>query len=155
MRLPPDQEAAVLATGAKVTGVNAAALFPDEGFEPVRLYLPFPPSLNRYWRHVTIKGSVRVLLSREGRLYRKAVEAAVWEARVKPIGGRLAVTLLVRCPDRKVRDLDNLCKAVLDALAHAGVYADDGQIDQLTIRRMLPKAGGELLCRIEPYMEAV
>jgi crossover junction endodeoxyribonuclease RusA len=38
-------------------------------------------------------------------------------------------------PDRRRRDLDNLLKAVQDALAHAGVYDDDSQIVDLRIRR--------------------
>ena len=43
----------------------------------VRLELPFPPSVNRYWRHVGMGGGVRVLLSREGRRYKAAVWAIV------------------------------------------------------------------------------
>jgi crossover junction endodeoxyribonuclease RusA len=51
-------------------------------------------------------------------------------------------------PDRRRRDLDNLPKAVLDSLAHAGVYEDDSQIDLLIIRRCDPIKGGKLKIRI-------
>lgn len=38
-------------------------------------------------------------------------------------------------PDNRRRDAVNLLKAPLDALAHAGVYEDDSQIVELSIRR--------------------
>jgi crossover junction endodeoxyribonuclease RusA len=39
-------------------------------------------------------------------------------------------------PDNRRRDIDNYQKAALDALAHAGVYQDDCQIDELIVRRL-------------------
>jgi crossover junction endodeoxyribonuclease RusA len=101
------------------------------------LVLPYPPSVNHYWRHV----GPRVLLSRQGRVYRDAVTLAVYQQGAPRLTGRLSLTLLVRCPDRRARDLDNMLKATLDALAYAGVYASDSQIDRLHV---------ELLARIEP-----
>lgn len=101
----------------------------------LEITLPWPPSANHYWRHV---GS-RVLISREGRQYRKAVCAALWLH--PPIGqldlleGRLEVIIKVYPPDCRRRDLDNLAKALLDALEHAGAYKDDSQIDRLVIER--------------------
>jgi len=55
--------------------------------------------------------------------------------RGKPMTGRLAVTVDLYPPDKRRRDVDNSAKATLDALAHAGVYEDDSQIDDLHIRR--------------------
>jgi crossover junction endodeoxyribonuclease RusA len=52
-------------------------------------------------------------------------------------------------PDRRRRDLDNLQKAVLDSLAHAGIYADDSQVDLLVVRRREPLAGGKVRVRVE------
>lgn len=96
----------------------------------VGIGLPWPPSINRYWR--SVRG--RVLISREGREYRSAVIAAA--ANKHRFGSsRIAVEITANPPDRRRRDLDNLPKAVLDALAHAGVYDDDSQIDLLTIKR--------------------
>lgn len=50
-------------------------------------------------------------------------------------GERLEVLLHVYPPDRRRRDLDNLLKAILDVLAHAGVFKDDFQVWDLRIVR--------------------
>jgi hypothetical protein len=46
----------------------------------VKLTLPYPPSLNHYWRAVPGSG---VLISRGGRVYRRSVAAAVSAARLR------------------------------------------------------------------------
>lgn len=51
-------------------------------------------------------------------------------------------------PDRRVRDLDNLPKAVLDAITAAGVWDDDGQIDFLSVKRCGIKKGGKIVVEI-------
>lgn len=103
--------------------------------------LPWPPSVNRYWRHV----GRRVLISRSGREYRRAVcglLAGTGGPRKPPADGRIALAMDAFPPDRRRRDLDNLPKAVLDSLAHVGVYEDDSQIDLLIVRRRDVVRGG-------------
>lgn len=97
------------------------------------LVLPYPPTVNTYWRNW--RG--RMVISKEGRAYRKAVEAVVWSRENQTSFGfrRLSVSVVLMPPDRRRRDIDNTAKALLDALAHAGVYEDDGQIDRLEIER--------------------
>ena len=109
--------------------------------------LPWPPSINHYWRHV----GRRVLISREGRTFRKNVCALLGGGgpRKPPAGGRIALCMDAFPPDRRRRDLDNLPKAVQDSLAHAGVYEDDSQIDELHIRRCDKVKGGKIIIRIE------
>lgn len=95
-----------------------------------RITLGFPPSVNTYWR--TFRG--RMLISAKGRDYREASVMAARVARLVPYGaGQIAVTIAAYLPDARRRDADNLLKAPLDALAHAGIYADDSQIRKLTI----------------------
>jgi len=126
------------AGGAKAALEAGAALF---GREPTSVYLelPWPPTLNTYWRHVVVGGRARVVISSKGRAYRQSViDAVVRQTQPdrRSVAGRLAVDILASPPDKRRRDLDNLPKAVLDALEHAGVYADDADIDELRIRRV-------------------
>lgn len=99
----------------------------------MELVLPWPPSVNTYWRSVPGQG---VKISAAGRAYRKTVKGLVLEQgnrRMRP--GRLGMRITAYMPDRRRRDLDNILKAPLDALEHAGVYEDDGLIDTLHVHR--------------------
>ncbi|OQB78625.1 MAG: Crossover junction endodeoxyribonuclease RusA [Planctomycetes bacterium ADurb.Bin126] len=111
------------------------------------LTLPYPPSINHYWRHV----GPRTLISREGRTFRANVCAllAGGGPRKPPAGGRIALAMDAFPPDRRRRDLDNILKAVLDALGQAGVYGDDSQIDHLLVRRGEPVEGGRVDVQVE------
>jgi crossover junction endodeoxyribonuclease RusA len=111
----------------------------------VKLLLPYPPSMNHYWRRV----GPRTLISREGRTFRRNVCALLGGNGLPPVKGRLALCMDAFPPDRRRRDLDNLQKPLLDALDHAGIYEDDGQIDLLITRRMEPKPDGKLIVRID------
>ena len=94
--------------------------------------IPYPPTLNTYWRNV--KG--RVLISKQGREYRKqAITLAVLEKWPKYGDSRVRVVVTAYMPDKRRRDLDNLTKAVFDSLTHAGVWADDSQVDDFRIIR--------------------
>lgn len=117
----------------------------------LRFSLPWPPSVNTYWRHIVLGGKFKkaraqVLISEQGREYRVAVAKAVHEQQVPrgAVRGRLAVSIVAHPPDRRTRDLDNLLKGCLDSLKHAGVFADDGDIDALQVRRGSVVADGYL-----------
>jgi crossover junction endodeoxyribonuclease RusA len=114
--------------------------------DQVRLVLPWPPSLNRYWRRLPN----RVLISKEGRRYRKSVLWAVTMAQCPKFGrARLALEIAAYPPDRRTRDLDNTLKGLLDALEHAGVFDDDGQIDWLLTYREKRVIGGRIEVSIQ------
>ncbi len=100
--------------------------------------LPWPPSINHYWRHV----GYRTLISREGRKFRDRVVAILAAKRCVPLRGPLAMELAVHPPDQRRRDIDNLFKSILDALQHGGAYVDDSQIIDLHARKREPKPGG-------------
>jgi crossover junction endodeoxyribonuclease RusA len=96
------------------------------------LTLPFPPSVNTYWRMV--RG--RMLISKAGREYRQAVQDTALVSRWDGWGpAKVAVEIIAWLPDNRRRDADNLFKAPLDALAHAGLYDDDSQIIRLSIQK--------------------
>lgn len=112
----------------------------------VMLDLPYPPSINRYYRHV----GYRTLISREGRTFRRNVCALLGGGgpRKPPAGGRIALCMDAFPPDRRIRDLDNLQKPALDALQHANIYEDDSQIDLLLTRRREVVADGRLAVEV-------
>ena len=70
----------------------------------IELELPFPPSVNHYYRRV----GPRTLISREGRRFREEVCAHLAAMGVGPLTGRLQVEIEVYPPDRRRRDLYNL-----------------------------------------------
>lgn len=119
--------------------------------------LPFPPSVNHYWRSTIFNKSVRVLISKKGRQYRSEVRARVLEllrSYPRAIEGRIALTIEAFPPDRRQRDLDNMIKAIQDSLTHAGVWLDDSQIDALKVVRKEVVAGGCVLVTITELAEA-
>ena len=108
--------------------------------QSIEIQLPFPPSVNHYWRHVGRK----VLISARGRQYREAVAKLALASKCGRLGEeRLSIEIVVHAPNKKRRDLDNLLKVPLDALCKAGVYDDDSQIDCINIwrGRTKPKDG--------------
>lgn len=110
------------------------------------LTLPWPPSVNTYWRHA--RG--RTYLAERGRQYRRLVfNCVLWQNYGRTeLDARLALYIEACPPDRRTRDLDNLLKGPLDAMAAAGLYDDDGQIDDLHIVRGERVKGGALRVRI-------
>lgn len=100
--------------------------------------LPWPPSLNRYYRNV----GYRVLISREGRQYRMMTVSRL-AGMVEKLKGNLKVFIELYPPDNRRRDVDNSLKCCLDALTHAGVYEDDSQIKDLRVvmREAIPPDG--------------
>ncbi len=104
-----------------------------------KLSLPYPPTVNTYWRHA--RG--RNYISEKGTRYRSEVIAIILNSKLRlRLNGRLKISIIAHVPDKRVRDIDNLFKAPLDALVHAGMINDDGQVDDLHIVHGRQIAGG-------------
>ena len=111
----------------------------------IEITLPWPPSVNTYWRNF----DGRMIISAKGREYRETVgDQITMQRMVKHFVGPLRVVIEAWRPDKRRRDLDNLLKATLDGLAHAGVYEDDSQIVDLRIY-WAQDIGGMLKIKIE------
>lgn len=102
------------------------------------LNLPYPPTVNTYWRRV----GGRTIISAAGRRYRKVVKDTIAVYRLCGVPGvttfgraHLAIEIEVFPPDNQRRDLDNILKALIDSLEHAGLFEDDSQIEKITIWR--------------------
>jgi crossover junction endodeoxyribonuclease RusA len=106
----------------------------------LHLSLPYPPSVNHYWRH----SGGRHYIDKPGRSYRTEVWAQVLRqrdvSRVRSVmTGPLSIDIAAGPPDLKYRDLDNILKALLDSLKHAQVYEDDYQIIKLECGWLPPR----------------
>jgi len=112
---------------------------PTDSIPIFEVTLPWPPSVNNYWRHKVTGRLATVYVSAEGKAYREAVNDLVMEAamvqRYLKAVGPVRVVIEAFPPDRRKRDLDNILKSLLDSLTHAGVWEDDSQIEDLRIYR--------------------
>lgn len=120
------------------------------------IHLPAPLSINRYW---TIqRGTGGIGPSSEGRKWKE--QAKVLASSQAPPGapftGAVMVEIVVHPPTRadgsasRVRvDLDNAAKCTLDALEGVA-YANDRQIEVLTIRLGEARPGGGMTIGVAP-----
>lgn len=118
------------------------------------LELPWPPSVNHYWRF----GNGHFHISPGGRAYKLAVAGIIAAARLRPLEGPVKVTIDAFPPDRRRRDLDNLEKCLLDSCAvrkgfDTGLYTDDSQIKrkESTMHDYDPDRAGRVILSVSPW----
>ncbi len=113
----------------------------------LNLSVPFPPSVNTYWG---FRGANR-FLTKKAVGFKQIVRHEYLLTKHPGFDSqRLKVYVELNAPDRRVRDLDNYAKSLIDALCQAGIFVDDEQIDHLTLVRGELIKGGQCLVRIEP-----
>ncbi len=114
--------------------------------EDVVLHLPWPPSVNNYYksgRHGQRYVSLRV------QEYRAAVlESIAEQAPGLCLEDRLFVEVYLFAPTKRQYDVDNHMKGLLDALTHSGLWEDDRLVDQLHIYRGVIVKGGSVRVEI-------
>lgn len=111
--------------------------------------LPFPPSLNRYYRH----WGARVLISAAGRKYREVVVARIKEEGIEKIHGDVELTVDAYPPDARRRDADNLEKCLWDSLTAGGLVDDDSCFKRHTTTMWEPirEMGGFVHITAKPF----
>lgn len=97
------------------------------------LNLPYPISVNRYWRMFRN----RAVLSSEAKAYKETVALIAQQNHQPMYHGNVSVKIWVQprtnkdgSPSRVILDLDNCLKVVLDALQGV-VYENDKQIKHI------------------------
>ena len=120
----------------------------------ITLRLPWPPSVNHYWRY----GNGHFYISTEGRRYKLAVCGIIATANVRPLEGNVKITIDAFPPDRRRRDIDNLEKALMDACIKrdgfaTGLFLDDSQVKRKisTMWDYHPDYAGQVMLSIEPW----
>lgn len=117
--------------------------------------LPFPPSVNHYWRHVVMGKRVTTLISAPGRKYSAAVQGEVLlQKAARRINSHVAMTVLLHAPDRRRRDVDNYAKSLLDSLVKSGVLEDDSVVRDLRLVWGDVLSGGKAVVMIREIAQA-
>lgn len=95
------------------------------------LILDIPPSTNRIWVNINIKGHTARVLTKEAKAYMRMVAGECDRVHMKPIAGD--VWLIMNFYNlRANRDLSNNIKLLEDAMiGHA--YADDIQVRRILV----------------------
>lgn len=116
----------------------------------MKLTLPFPPSVNGYWR--TFRG--RMIISKRGREFReKCLEDIAKQISYseREIEHHVEVSIILYPPSKRLMDIDNFTKGCFDSLTHAGIWKDDSQVKKLTIEWGEIVKGGKAEITITPY----
>jgi crossover junction endodeoxyribonuclease RusA len=134
----------------------------------IEILLPWPPSVNMYWRGIVIGGRARTLLSEKGNKYRQraASELLVQGLAGAGLDGRFLVDIVLCGPTKARRDVDNFTKGIFDALTYARVWLDDSQVDDVRVTRGPVTKGGaafvvltpideNLLCHLQKRVESI
>jgi crossover junction endodeoxyribonuclease RusA len=112
----------------------------------IQLELPYPPTINHYYGRTR---TGQLFIKPKGTHFRDCVSYSTYK--VKTFAKkRLSVEVIVYPPDKRIRDLDNITKALLDSLQNAGLFENDSQIDRLLIERKSVVKGGWIIVTIEP-----
>lgn len=98
----------------------------------ITLKLPFPPSVNTYYRN--FRG--RMVMGKSGREFKEKVQEIVTTSQIPKLNdARLMAIISIFPPNKRKFDLDNRLKSVFDSLQDAGVYDNDEQFDKIEIAR--------------------
>ncbi len=127
------------------------------------LTLPYPPSVNHYKKvgrlHRTKTGKIfqgRVNTDETNRFYYEVwVTIRQWNATQclqLPLGEEIdfMVTIELHPPDKRMRDIDNGIKIILDSLQRGGLIKNDHQISRLFVSRSHIIEQGQIIVTVSP-----
>lgn len=134
-------------------GPPRETLFEPTAPDVVELVLPYPPTVNTYWRVRIAKKKgggqyVQVYISEEGKAFTVDLQEIALRRGVKTLRGHVRLEAVFNPPDERRRDLGNLDKALGDALTKAGILEDDSQIREQEFRFGPKVEGGRATIKI-------
>ncbi len=107
------------------------------------------PSTNHMYTPIArgkqiMKGTVKRYKYSAGLIAKVAAKKQGWEMTDKPV----VLTLWLTPKDYRRRDVSNICKVIEDAMSGI-IYADDSQVHDLHLYKMLPESPGSLKVLVE------
>ena len=115
---------------------------------PVSLNLPWPPTVNHYWK---LKSNGGRYIGAAGVKFRAEVKTAAHG--LHNLAGKVEICIRANPPDKRRRDLDNILKSLFDALQHAHLIGDDFNVEAFSVRRLPVIEGGRVTVTIKPFRE--
>lgn len=96
----------------------------------------------------------RVFVTKAGKMYRLAIKADLMASQaVRRYDVPLYVSMTIVPPDRRRRDIDNICKTLFDALTLGGLWEDDKLIKKLDVMVADPGKPGYVDLKVRPYAD--
>lgn len=109
------------------------------------LTFPYPPSVNAYW----LQSGKRRYISKRGVEFKKAVHE-ICKDLPSFNDKKLSVEIVLFPRDKRLLDIDNCCKAILDSM-NGVMYDDDQQVWKLSVERGHKIKGGGCQVTISEY----
>ena len=110
----------------------------------ITLELPLPPTINSYWGF----SGHRRFLTLPAREFKQQVAHIVNQQKINFEDQKLSIDITLFWKDKRIQDLDNRCKPLLDSLVQAGLANDDGQFKEIHIYEGGILKGGKTLIKI-------
>jgi len=111
----------------------------------ITLKLPYPCSVNSYW----LTSGKRRYISKRGMAF-KAAAAEACNGLTGFGSDPVEVSIVLYPRDKRLLDIDNCCKAILDSM-NGLMYDDDQQVWKLTVERGEKIKGGGCKVSIDVY----
>ena len=109
------------------------------------LNFPYPPSVNAYW----LQSGKRRYISKRGVEFKKAVHE-ICQGLPSFNDRALSIEIILFPRDKRLLDIDNCCKAILDSM-NGIMYDDDQQVWKLSVERGQKIKGGGCQVTISEY----
>ncbi len=106
----------------------------------MEINIPFPYATGNHYKSFNFK-TKRVYVTKQAQAYRMAVKCEVLK-KSERFDGYVDVDMVIFPPDKRKRDIDNICKVVWDALTLAGLWKDDRMIRNLHVSVKEPAKPG-------------
>jgi crossover junction endodeoxyribonuclease RusA len=108
----------------------------------ISFYLNFMPSINNYYK----KTRNGLFLSKSGRAARQSGVTLIHEqlSPIDTIDYDIHLSLVLYPPNKRLFDLDNRLKPILDVLQESGLIYNDAQVQQLVVYRGVPVEKGAI-----------